>query len=153
MARLPSEETQQRKAEIVRLRRQGVEFAEIGERFGVSKQRAHQIYTQALKEIPAHEVTELRTEQAERLDDMLRRAYEVLGRRHLTVSGGSVVIDDRTGTPVYDDGPTLAAIKTVLLIEDQRAKLYGTYAPVKQQVGGDVTVTYTFEGVDLDALS
>ncbi len=167
MARALSEETQRRKAEVMRMRRQGMEFAEIGAVLGVSKQRAHQIYTATLKEIPAEEVALYRAEISERLDELLRKAHEVLGRRHLTVSAGTVVrigepvIDEETGEavireeagePVYDDGPTLAAIKTILMIEQERAKLYGAYAPVEQRVGGDVTVTYRFEGIDLENL-
>lgn len=91
-----------------------------------------------------------RAEAAERLDEMLRKAYEVLERRHITVSNGRVIY--HKDKPLEDDGPTLMAIKTVLAIEDQRARLFGFNVPVKQQIGGDVTVTYLFEGVDLEGL-
>lgn len=167
MAEDQREDLQHRKAEIMRLRRQGTTFEAIGEQLGITRQRVHQIYTDVLKEIPAEDVAIYRAEQAERLDEMLRAAYEVLGRKHLTISGGKVVrigepaldeetgeptIDDGAGEPVYDDGPTLAAIKTILLIEERRAKLLGLDTPVKQLIGSDVTVTYNFEGIDLENL-
>ncbi|MET8864656.1 hypothetical protein ABZW11_17100 [Nonomuraea sp. NPDC004580] len=137
-------------AEVMRLRRQGVTFEAIGRQLGVSRQRAHKIYTDALKAIPAQEVNEYRAEQAERLDEMLRRAYEVLERKHITVSNGKVIyLDDE---PMEDDAPTLMAIKTVLAIEERRAKLLGLDTPVKQQIGGEVQVTYSFEGVNMDGL-
>ena len=53
---------------------------------------------------------------------------------------------------VLDDGPTLMAIKTILQIEERRAKLFGLDTPVKQLVGGEVEVAYHFEGVDLEGL-
>lgn len=144
------DESQQRRAEVMRLKRQGHSFEAIGERLGITKQRAHQIYKAALDEIPAQEVHEYRAEQAERLDEMLRRAYEVLERKHITVSNGKVIyLDD---APMEDDGPTLMAIKTVLAIEERRARLFGLDAPVKQQIGGEVQVTYSFEGVDMEGL-
>ncbi|MFC4014946.1 hypothetical protein ACFOY2_47535 [Nonomuraea purpurea] len=48
--------------------------------------------------------------------------------------------------------PTLLAIKTVLAIEE-RARLFGLDTPVKQIVGGEIQVTYSFEGVNLDDLT
>ncbi len=144
------EETQRQKAEVMRLRRQGQTFEEIGEQLGVTRQRAHQIYWQTLREIPAQQVAEYRAEQAERLDELLRKAHEVLQRRHITVSNGQVVRLD--GQPVEDDGPTLMAIKTILAIEERRAKLFGLDTPVKQQVEVDGGVRYEIVGVDLSQL-
>lgn len=144
------EDSQRQKAEVMRLRRTGTTFQEIGDELGVTRQRAHQIYTKALKEIPAQEVTEYRAEQADRLDALLVKANEVLARQHITVSNGKVVMLD--GRPVPDDGPTLDAIKTVLAIEDRRAKLLGLDTPVKQQLQTDQTITYAFEGIELQNL-
>ncbi|MFI6484313.1 hypothetical protein ACIBH1_40780 [Nonomuraea sp. NPDC050663] len=160
------EEAAHQSAEVMRLRRQGQTFEAIGEQLGVTRQRAHQIYWAALKAIPAQEVTAYRAEQAERLDEMLREAYAVLGREHVTVSQGKVVrmgqpyindegeadVDEGRGEVVRDDAPKLMAIKTILQIEERRAKLMGLDTPVKQIVGGEVDVTYNFEGVDLGDL-
>lgn len=152
----------------MRLRRQGVTFVDIGARLGISGPAAHKLYSAALKEIPAEEVALYRAEQAERLDEMLRHAYEVLGREHVTVSQGRVVrmgkpfideetgeatIDDGRGSPILDDGPTLAAIKTILAIEERRAKLLGMDTPVKQHIDVDSTVRYEVVGVDMDQVT
>ncbi|MEV0382868.1 hypothetical protein [Nonomuraea sp. NPDC050643] len=150
MARRLTEEDQQRRTKVMRLRRQGQSFEAIGDQLGISKQRAHQLYWDTLKKIPAQEVAEYRVEQAERLDEMLRRAYEVLGRKHITVSNGRVIYHE--DVPLEDDAPRLMAIKTVLAIEERRAKLLGLDTPVKQQIGGEVQVTYNFEGVDVEGL-
>lgn len=144
------EDSQRRRADVMRLRRTGATFEEIGDRLGITKQAVHKIYTKALAEIPAQEVTEYRAEQADRLDALLVKANEVLARQHITVSNGKVVMLD--GRPVPDDGPTLDAIKTVLAIEDRRAKLLGLDTPVKQQLQTDQTITYAFEGIELGNL-
>lgn len=150
MARRATEEDQERRTEVMRLRRHGQTFEAIGERLGITRQRAHQLYWDTLKKIPAQGVAAYRAEQAERLDEMLRKAYEVLERKHITVSNGKVIyLDD---APMEDDAPTLMAIKTVLAIEERRAKLFGLDTPVKQLVGGEVSVTYNFEGVDMGGL-
>lgn len=151
MARRATEEDQERRTEVMRLRRHGQTFEAIGDRLGITRQRAHQLYWDTLKKIPAQEVAEYRAEQAERLDDMLARAYEVLERKHITVSNGKVIYHE--DKPLEDDAPTLMAIKTVLAIEERRARLFGLDTPVVQKVAGDVTVTYSFEGVDLDGLT
>lgn len=166
MAKGRREDTEQRKAEIMRLRRQGQTFEAIGDQLGITRQRAHQIYTTTLNEIPAQQVTEYRAEQAERLDELLRKAHEVLAHEHVTVSQGRVVrmgrpfinddgyadVDENRGEVVKDDAPTLMAIKTILQIEERRAKLFGLDTPIVQKVAGDLTVTYSFEGVSLDEL-
>ncbi|MEV0618555.1 hypothetical protein AB0I81_34870 [Nonomuraea sp. NPDC050404] len=144
------EEAQHRKAEVLRLRRRGVAFQEIGDRLGITKQGAHKIWKTAMTEITFDEVTTYRTEQLERLDALLVKANEVLERHHITVSNGRVVTLD--GKPLQDAGPLLDAIKTVLDIESRRAKLLGLDTPVKQQIQTDQTITYSFEGVDLNSL-
>lgn len=153
MAKGRTEDTQQRKADVMRLRRQGHTFEAIGDQLGITKQRAHQIYSAALAEIPAQEVGEYRAEQAARLDELLTKAHEVLARGHVHVSQGRVVRDDETGEPVRDDGPTLAAIKTILDIEARRAKLLGLDTPVRQEFDVSGGVRYEVVGVDLDQVT
>jgi hypothetical protein len=150
MARRATEEDQERRAEVMRQRRRGQTFEAIGEQLGITKQRAHQLYWDTLKDIPRQETDLHRAEQAERLDEMLRKAYEVLEKRHITVSNGKVIyLDDG---PMEDDAPTLMAIKTILQIEERRAKLLGLDTPVKQQVEVDGSLRYEIVGVDLDQL-
>ncbi|GAA4071091.1 hypothetical protein [Nonomuraea soli] len=66
--------------------------------------------------------------------------------------GWPYINDEGQGEVVRDDGPTLTAIKTILAIEERRAKLLGLDTPIKQIVGGEVEVTYNFEGVSLGDL-
>ncbi|MGA4988618.1 hypothetical protein [Nonomuraea bangladeshensis] len=125
-------------------------FQEIGDRLGITKQGAHKIWKTAMTEITFDEVTTYRAEQLERLDALLVKANEVLERHHITVSNGRVVTLD--GKPLQDVGPLLDAIKTVLDIEIRRAKLLGLDTPVKQWIQAEQTITYAFEGVDLNNL-
>lgn len=144
------EESRERRAEVMRLRRTGMTFERIGERLGITKQAVHKLYTKTLAEIPADEVETYRAEQAARLDALLEQANEVLAAKHVVVQHGKVVMHD--GAPLPDRGPILDAIKTVLDIESRRAKLLGLDTPVKQSLQTDQTITYAFEGVDLDKL-
>lgn len=144
------EDAQRRRADVMRMRREGQTFEAIGDELGVTKQAVHKIYTKALAEIPAQEVTEYRAEQADRLDALLVKANEVLAAQHVVVQHGKVVMQD--GKPLPDNGPVLDAIKAVLAIEDRRAKLLGLDTPVKQQLQTDQTITYAFEGIDLQNL-
>jgi hypothetical protein len=144
------EDSARQKAQVLKLRRTGISFQAIGDQLGVTRQRAHQVYKQALEEIPAEEVSLYRAEQADRLDALLVRANAVLDAEHVIVQHGKVVMQD--GVPIPDQGPVLDAIRVVLAIEKQRADLYGFNVPVKQQIQSDQTITYAFEGVDLGNL-
>ena len=163
----PDEVAAHRDAQIIRLRRTGATFEQIGAELGFSKQYAHRRYTELLKEIPGHEVAEYRREQEDRLDWLLREARAVLGRDHVLVSHGRVVregepeIDEETGeaviregagSPMLDDAPKLAAIKAILDIESRRAKLLGLDAPVKTDLNVNADVQYTVVGVDTDTM-
>jgi hypothetical protein len=160
------EESARRAAHVMAARRRGVSFEEIGKTLGVTRQRAHQIYVATLRDIPATEVAEYRAEQAERLDELLREAYAVLGRDHVTVSNGKVVrmgrpfvnddgvaeVDAGRGEVVLDDGPKLQAIRTILDIEARRAKLFGLDTPVRQELALDGALRYEIVGINPEDL-
>jgi hypothetical protein len=69
------EATAERRARAVEARRQHLTFAEIGAELGVSTQRAHEIYLDALEAIPAKQVELHRAEATElahtAIDDLL----------------------------------------------------------------------------------
>jgi hypothetical protein len=144
------EDSARQKAQVLKLRRTGISFQAIGDQLGVTRQRAHQVYKQALEEIPAEEVSLYRAEQADRLDALLVRANAVLDAEHVIVQHGKVVMQD--GVPIPDQGPVLDAIRVVLAIEKQRADLYGFNTPVKQAVEIEGGLRYEVVGVDPDAL-
>lgn len=57
--------TAERRARVMELRRQSLTFIEIGVQMGVSPQRAHEIYLDALAAIPARQVDLYRAEALE----------------------------------------------------------------------------------------
>ncbi|SRR6266511_1782544 len=122
----------QRAAEAVRMRKDGRQYDEIGRRFGVSTQRAHQIVTKALDATVQEPADELRSLELARLDQMWVEALKVLRRRHVVVSHGEIVRDD--GRPLEDDAPVLHAIDRLLKIQERRARLLGLDAPTQAKV-------------------
>lgn len=74
------EATAARRARVVEARRQHLTYAEIGAELGVSLQRAHEIYLEALEAVPAKQVELHRTEAAQlahaAIDDLLLIARE-----------------------------------------------------------------------------
>jgi hypothetical protein len=150
--RTPSEkeDAARRDQRIMQMRREGCTFQAIGDELGCTRQYVHERYTALLKEVAGHEVAEYRREQEERLDGLLRKAHEVLERRHITVSNGQIVRLD--GHPLEDDGPVLSAIDTILKIEARRAKLLGMDAPAKTDLNVNANVQYTVVGVDTDTM-
>lgn len=74
------EATARRRARVIEARRQHLTYAEIGTELGVSMQRAHEIYLEALREIPAEQVELHRAEASQlayaAIDDLLTIARE-----------------------------------------------------------------------------
>lgn len=167
------EDAAHRRARVLELRRAKKTFTEIGEALGVSAQRAHQLYTEALRSIEFEQVTTYRAAELEKLDALEADVRAVLERRHVVVSHGRVVLSadvvrDEDGDPVYDgdgepvirrgaplvdDGPVLEAADRLLRIADRRARLLGLDTPVKSVVEGTATVKYVVEGIDPSELT
>jgi hypothetical protein len=109
--RTPSPDTVAREAKVVQLRRSKLDWTTIADQVGVnSPQAAQRIYRRALERVPAAQVEELRREDTDMLD-----------RLHAAFWRDAMAGDVNAG-------------QLVLKIFEQRAKLLGTYAPVKQQV-------------------
>ena len=83
----------------------------------------------ALASIVAEAAPDVRKLELDRLDALQIGALTVLRRPHYVVSAGKIVKGDQ-GQPLLDDGPTLAAIDELLLME-RRAKLLGLDAPTQ----------------------
>jgi hypothetical protein len=58
--------------------------------------------------------------------------WAVLEANHLVISDGRVVHLD--GAPIPDDDPVLRAVDRLVKIDQEIAKIYGAYAPVKSEV-------------------
>jgi hypothetical protein len=171
------ETTAEMMADIVRLRRDRVEFADIGAQMAAKyrteapdqpyvKQWMHELYVRALKEIPANEVNEYRAEQLDLLDELMREALAIMRRDHLSVSQGRVVrlgqpiivdgeavIAEGAGEPVLDDGPRLSAITELRKLLERMAKIVGSDSPVKVEQTGSTTVNYLINGVDVGKMT
>ncbi|MEU4804346.1 hypothetical protein [Actinosynnema sp. NPDC023587] len=163
------EDSERRKAQVLRLRRRRWTFQEIGQALDppVSRQRAHKIYADALAEIVRPELDELRKEYRETLDEALREAWQISERDHVLVSHGRVVragvpaIDEETGkaviregegAPLLDDAPKISALGLVKSLVESLRKLDGVDAPVKSPFGGGFEVNVRIHGMDAEAM-
>jgi hypothetical protein len=77
---------------------------------------------------PAEHLREL---ELERLDRLQVEATKVLAARHVVIQAGRVVVDTDTGRPVTDHGPTLAAIRALVAVQESRRRLLGPDGPTK----------------------
>lgn len=139
-------------AKAAQLRAQGMSYQAIADAMGwEAKSTAYRAVARALKDTLGEAPDEVRQLELERLDELWRKAYEVMNRDHLTVQHGKVVgrrvgierhddgiekLDhDGKTIPIYedllDDGPVLNAIDRLLRIQERRARLLGLDVPVK----------------------
>jgi len=140
-------EPEVRRARVVNLKRRGCTFEQIGREMGVSRQRAHQLYREALDRVEARAVHSHRAEMVGELADVIEVAQRVMHTDHVAHSNGRVVmVADGNGgeRPAIDDGPKLDAGRTIIAAHARMAKLVGADAPT--QVAQDVTVNYTVGG-------
>lgn len=148
---LPGEQyrSEENRRTVVEMRRRGETFEAIGQALtpAVSRQRAHQIWVDALADVAGPTVEQARAEILDRLDYLTREALAVLERNHVTVSNGKVVAHPETGETLLDDGPTLAAIETIRKLDERRSKLLGADAPVRADFGGGVAVRHEVVGL------
>ena len=123
----------QREARMLESRRDGRSYTEIGEAFGVSRQVATRIIQRGMDRIVREPAELVKAMDLERLDQLQVEALAVLRRRHVVVSGGKIIRGD-DGQALVDDGPTLTAIRTLITIQERRARLLGLDAPHKHEV-------------------
>jgi len=137
----------ERQARVVDLRRQRIPFHKIGEQLGISRQRAQQLYEEAIQAVKEPSVRAHRAEMLEQLDELEQAALKVLATEHVVVQQGHIVSkildEDEEGNPVYgepliDDAPVLNAIDRLLKIQERRARLVGADAATKVEVESHV---------------
>lgn len=70
----------ERKARVIGLRRRRLTFDQIGRALGISRQRAHQIYSAAVAELPARSAAEYDAEELDLVDnaiaDLMKIAFD-----------------------------------------------------------------------------
>lgn len=65
----------------------------------------------------------------ERLDDIERRAQELIDAPHYVMHDGKPVLDPKTGEPLRDEEPLLKGLDIAIRVSDLRARILGLYAP------------------------
>ncbi len=97
--------------------------------------------------------------EAEELDAIRRRAWEIAGDEHLRVgASGGVSLHPDTGKPLRDATPALQALGILLRTQDRRTRLLGLDAAQKFEMRAEVVTLDAFDAAirglheQLDAL-
>ncbi len=128
-----------RRTRLIEYRRARRPYAEFYEELGYgSAAAARRDFNRALEENLAEVRTTAeayREEELSELDHLAATAIEVMRTPHYEVTqAGKIAEDPRTGLPLLDDKPRLAAIDRLLKIQDRRAKLLGLDSAQKVEV-------------------
>lgn len=116
-------------------------FREIGEELGIKPPDVHKLYTEAMEAIPQSMASIYRQEQLDILDRMQAKALALMEGVYFAHSNGRVVVyydrynedgdGEGDGKVLEDPMPVFAAIKTIVDIEQRKARLLGLDMPVK----------------------
>lgn len=145
----------ERRAEVLRLRLDGLTLAQIGERLGIRADSVHDIITRALASMAKEPAEELLGLELARLDSLYAEAMNVLRSfTPLLHNGkvvqipvinrdGEIVKDPDTGQPLTciadDKAARLAAIAAAVRVMERRSRLLGLDAPSRMQADFNVT--------------
>ena len=157
----------QRRAEIMRLRLDGLTLEEIGTHMGMGRENVHHSITRALESMTKKPAEDLLAMELSRCEELLAQAMETVRAFHPLIANGKVVyapvLDDNgqpmrdpaTGevltTVLEDKAPKLAAIATCVRVLERRSKYLGLDAPIRAQT--DLTVSTQSTAPDLSHLS
>lgn len=134
-------DTATRDAKACELRAQGLTYAAIGIKLNLSKGQAYESVQRALRDTLTEPADDVRQLELIRLDELSRKAREVMLAKHLVVDKGAVVLWE--DEPLVDDAPVLQAIDRLVKIQERRAKLLGLDSPQRvsidaQLLGDDI---------------
>lgn len=157
----------ERRAEVLRLRLDGLTLSQIGDRLGIRADSVHDIITRALRSMTKEPAEELLSLELARLDSLYAeamnsvRAFTPVLHNGKVVqipvidSNGQAVKDPTTSQPLtciaQDRQPVLAGIACAVRLLERRAKLLGLDAPIRAQT--ELTVTDDEPQADLSQLS
>jgi hypothetical protein len=159
-------EQAQMRAEILRLRLDGLTLEEIGSHMGMGRENVHHSITRALESLTKKPAEDLLAMELARCEELLAQAMETVRAFHPLVSGGRVVfapVLDDNGQPMRDEAgevlstvledksPRMAAIAICVRLLERRSKYLGLDAPVRAQT--DLTVNAEGAAPDLSHLS
>lgn len=109
-------------------------LVQIERHVGIDIHRALKIYQQRTESA----VEERIAAQSLRFGDIRRRLYGIIASRHYVLNKGEIVHGppgpDGETHPLQDDGPVLAALAQLQLLEDRQARLEGTYQREKLDI-------------------
>lgn len=156
----------ERRAEMLKLRLDGLTLEQVGERMGVGADTVHRVIGRALTAMCKEPTEELLALELGRCDVLLSEAMQTVKAFHPLVSAGRVVsapMLSNEGEPVRnpetgdvltrvleDKAPKLAAIATAVRVMERRSRLLGLDAATKLQQ--EVTVTTDAPAQDLSRL-
>lgn len=144
-------DTAHRDAAAAEMRAQGATFQQIADDLGYADRgNALRGVQRALRDIVKGPAEKLLALHMDRLERLYAAAEEVLEADHVVVSHGKVMYDDRTGQPLVDHTPKLAAIREARATLDSFWSLTGMKKPAKVEHSGGVK--YEVVGVDPDSL-
>lgn len=129
-------------AEVVRLKRAGLTFEQIGAKLGVTKQVVHRRFQRAVRTIRATEVDAWREQQLAEIETDRELTREIFNAHHPVVSNGKVFDN------LDDDGPKLSALAHLVKLRAQEQDLLGLKAPTRSEVDLSGGVRYEVVGVD-----
>jgi hypothetical protein len=120
-----------RRADVVRLRAEGLHWAEIGARLGISDVRAGQIYRDALRAWPAAEVDEHRAQLLREGDEAVQELRRIIADPTISARTKVEAIatwcrwSDRLGRLTGADAPARHALQVITadVIEAEIARL------------------------------
>lgn len=148
------EDYARRLAFIMDARRRGLSYAIIGAQCDppISGVRVYHLYKKGLAEIPAASIAELRTENNERLENLIARFEAVAETFHPLMHNGQVVLNPNDGLPVRDLKLNMEALKLILATSESLRRLNGVDAPARTQIEATHVVRHEVVGVDMDRL-
>lgn len=138
-----------RDARAIQLRAQGLSYDDIAAAIGYANRgAAFKAVQRGLKAVIEPAVYELRQVEGERLNDVIKRFYEIATRDHVVTQHGRVVRDEN-GDTLPDYEPVMKALTGIVRASAAYRALMGLDLPVKV----DVTATVaTIEDTPLMAL-
>ena len=120
-------------AEALGYRARGWTYTRIANEMGYGdRSAARKAVERALASEIRESTDEAKTLLLADLNAAKQAVWAVLEANHLVISDGRVVHLD--GTPVPDDEPVLKAVDRLVKINQELAKIYGAYAPVRHEV-------------------
>lgn len=112
-----------------RLRALGTPLKVIAAKLGYANESgASKAIARALAAVPVADVNELRALEAERLDLLTERLWELFHTKVPLEVGGRLIVDQNDKT-IGDPGPALAVADRLLRVSEQRRRLLGLDVP------------------------